>query len=318
MLIYCARRLLLALLLVWAVASAAFVLTRLAPGDDVDGAVLVSEAERLEARRRAGLDRPLGVQYLQWVGGALRLDFGESRIYAGLPVASLVGTRAANTAILAVAAMLLATLLGMGAGWYTGTHDHGPGPTIVRALSTICLSVPPLVGVLVLVLLAARTGWLPVGGMTSSAVLTGGAWLLDVLRHLPVPAVALALPLAATLERVQSQALAEARQAPHVRAALARGVSSSEALRRHAWPASLGPVFGIYGLMVGSLLSGSLVVEVVTAWPGLGRLLFDALRGRDLYLAAGAAAAGGAGLALATWITDVVHALVDPRVRGAR
>lgn len=315
MLKYCARRLTLALLLVWAVGSAAFALTRLAPGDDVDGLLLMSEADRVEARRRAGLDRPFGVQYAEWLGGALRLDFGESRLYVGQSVASLVGERAANTAVLAAAALLLATLAGVGLGWYTGTRDDGLGPALVRAGSVVCLSVPPLVGALLLVLLATRTGWLPPGGMTSATSLGGWAWLRDVAWHLPVPAIALALPLAATLERVQAQALSEARREPHVAAALARGVSPAAALGRHAWPVSLGVVLGTYGLIIGSLFSGSLIVEVVTAWPGLGRLMFDALRGRDLYLAAGTAAAGGACLALATWLVDVAHALLDPRLR---
>ena len=106
----------------------------------------------------------------------------------------------------------------------------------------------------------------------------GGAWLAALLRHLPVPVLALALPLAATLERVQARSMARGRRArPFVRASLARGRAMAEALRLHAWPVSLAPVFGVYGVLVGALFSGSFVVEVVTAWPGLGRLLFEAL-----------------------------------------
>jgi peptide/nickel transport system permease protein len=100
-----------------------------------------------------------------------------------------------------------------------------------------------------------------------------------------------------------------------VRASLARGVSPAQAVWRHAWPVSLRPVLGLYGLMIGGLFSGSFIVEVVTAWPGLGRLMFDALRARDLYLVAGGAAAGAAILAAATFVADAALAMIDPRVR---
>jgi peptide/nickel transport system permease protein len=315
---YAARRIVLALLLVWAVASAAFVLTRLAPGDATFGETWGVSAEAREAaRRRLGLDQPLAVQYGRWLAGAARLDFGESSLYAR-PVADLVGERAVNTAMLATAALLIAALLGVGAGVYTATHAGTWGARAARAVSVLFLSTPPLVGSLVLVLMAARTGWAPVGGMSSAPGASGWAGWIDLLVHLPVPALALALPLAATLERVQSQSLGEVLAQPFVRASRARGVPMGEAVTRHAWPVSLGPVLGLYGLMIGALFSGSFVVEVVTAWPGLGRLMVDALRARDLFLVAGTAAAGAVCLAAGTLAGDLVHAAIDPRVREAR
>jgi peptide/nickel transport system permease protein len=218
--------------------------------------------------------------------------------------------------VLALAALVLATLIGIPLGVYTGTHRSGAAPAVARAASVVLLSTPPLIGSLLLVFLAARTGWLPVGGMTSADVAAGWpARLADVLAHLAVPALALALPLAATLERLQSQALAETSREPFVRASRARGVTARHALIRHAWPVSLGPLLGLYGLMIGSLLSGSFIVEVVTAWPGLGRLMVNGLLARDIYLVAGTAAAGAACLSAGTLIADVTHALIDPRVR---
>jgi peptide/nickel transport system permease protein len=189
----------------------------------------------------------------------------------------------------------------------------------VRAISLVLLSVPPLLGSLFLVLLAARTGWLPIGGMTSATAFDASwsAWALDLASHIPLPALALALPLAATLERLQSQSIGEALSEPFVKAAQARGLSPGEALRRHAWRVSLAPVLGLYGLIIGSLFSGSFAVEVVTAWPGLGRLMFDALRARDLYLVTGCAAAGALFIALGTLIADVLLVIADPRRRMA-
>ncbi len=318
MVTFCVRRLALALLLVLGVASGAFLLTRLAPGDAVTPDGPFTDPSRLQAEReRLGLDRPILEHYAVWLGRAARLDFGESILYSR-PVSDLLRERAVNTAILATTALLLATVVGLPLGVYTATHRGGLGPTLARAASMLLLSTPPLISSLLLVLLAVRTGWLPSGGMTSASGLSGWRWLLDVAAHLPVPALALALPLAATLERLQSQSLVDVSHEAFLRATLARGVAQRDALLRHAWPASLGPVLGLYGVMVGTLFSGSFVVEVVTAWPGLGRLMVDALGARDIYLVAGAAAAGAACLAAATFVTDVVHAALDPRVRESR
>ena len=200
-------------------------------------------------------------------------------------------------------------------GIYSGTR-RGPGRAIVKAISTLGISVPPLIGSLALVFLAARTGWLPVGGMTSSAGIdmSWAQWLGDLARHLPVPALALAIPLAATLEKLQSEAIEAASRDRFVIASRARGVDRARAILRHAWPVSLKPVLGLYGLMIGSLFSGSFVVEVVTSWPGLGRLMFDALKARDLFLVAGCAATGALFLAAGTLIADLVLAFTDPRV----
>jgi peptide/nickel transport system permease protein len=138
----------------------------------------------------------------------------------------------------------------------------------------------------------------------------------DLLRHLVVPAAALALPLAATLERLQAQSTEETMREPFVAAACARGVSRRRVIWRNALKPALRPVAAIYGLICGSLLSGSFVGEMVTAWPGIGRLMFDALRSRDLYLVAGCAAAGGVFLALGSLLSDLALAAVDPRLRS--
>jgi peptide/nickel transport system permease protein len=306
---YLLRRLGFALLLVLVVSSSALLLTRLAPGDTLD------PQERLRVRAELGLDRPIGAQYLSWLSGVVRFDFGRSVLYSR-PVATLVSERALNTAVLAVTALLLATLMGIPLGIYSGSRTSGAGRSIVRALSVIGISVPPLIGSLALVFVAARTGWFPVGGMTSAAGLemTWAQWLLDLSRHIPVPALALAIPLAASLERLQSDAIASAAREPFVAASRARGLERMQALLRHAWPVSLRPVLGLYGAMIGSLFSGSFIVEVVTSWPGLGRLMFDALKARDLFLVAGCAATGAVFLAIGTLIADLLLAWTDPRV----
>ena len=254
------------------------------------------------------------VQYGAWLGRLLRGDLGTSFLYRA-PVGPMVVDRAINTAVLALTALLLALVIGLPPAVLCATRPRSMAAQAVRAISLLLLSIPPFVGALALVLVAARTGWLPAGGMTSGAELSGAAWLADLLWHLPLPALALALPLAATFERQQSTALAEALATPAVQAARARGVGAGEIVRRHAWRLSLKPVLALGGLAMAALLGGAFVVETIAAWPGLGRLTHDALRARDIPLVAGCALAGSTVLAIGLFVSDVMLACADPRTR---
>jgi len=310
---YLVRRLAFAVVLVAAVSSASFLLARLAPGDFVTETLGtgVSRDEIARERARFGLDRSIAAHYRDWAAAALRLDFGPSMLY-GRPVRDLIPERAANTALLAFSALLFATAVGLPLGIVTGSRRGGALAAAVRGASIVLLSMPPLLTSLLLVFIAARTGWLPIAGMRSSTAPSGGA-ALDLLRHLIVPALAIGLPLAAALERLQAQSMGEVVDAPFVLAALARGVPRQRVLWRGALKAALRPVAAIYGLMIGTLLSGSFAVEVITAWPGLGSLMLQALRARDIYLVAGCAGAGALFLALGTMTSDLALAIVDPR-----
>ena len=310
------RRLVFAAALLVCASSAALLLTRLAPGDvTTELGAFAPEREVAATRARFGLDRGPLAQLGSWALGAARFDFGDSFLY-NQPVGTLVARAALNTVALALVALVVATALGLALGVVTGSGD-GPLPAAVRALSLVVVSTPPLLMSLALVFLAARTGWLPTGGMSSvdATEMGWGRWLANVALHLPLPVLALALPMAASFERLQSQSIAEALQQPFVTAASARGLSRRDVVLRHAWRVSLAPICGVYGIAIGALLSGSFIVEYITAWPGLGRLMYDALRARDIYLVAGCAAAGAAFLAVGTLIGDLLLAAADPRVR---
>jgi ABC-type dipeptide/oligopeptide/nickel transport system permease component len=287
-----------AILLVFAVASGAMLLSQLAPGDYAAGPGS-DRAQREAERHRLGLDRPMAAQYVDWAHRLLTLDLGDSLHYQQ-PVAGLVRRNAANSAVLAATALVIATCLGIPCGVITGSRD-GALARLLRAASLLLLSVPPLITSLVLLTIAAATGWLPVSGM-------GGA------SHLVVPTLALALPVAATLERLQSQAIADVLARPAALAARARGVPAGRVVWHHAWRASLGPVLAVYGITIGALFSGSFAVEIVTSWPGLGDLMRQALLARDSNLVAGCAAAGAAFLAAGVLAADVAHVLIDPRL----
>ncbi len=311
LLTYVLRRLLLAAVLVFVVSSAALILVEAAPGDSVGGFDLDPTVAAAE-RHRLGLDRPFLVRYRDWLGRAVRLDLGESVKY-GRPVNQLVAERAEKTAILGATALLLATVLGVPMGIITGSRRN-VATALARTLSLIFVSIPPLVTSFVLLLVAARTGWFPVGGFPATVGVSDTESLWTTLRYLALPSIALALPIAATLERLQSRAMQDALAEPSVRAALARGCSVRRVVWRHALRLSLRPVLAIYGVIVGSVLSGSFAVEIVTSWPGLGALMYEGLVARDLYLVAGCAAAGSMFLAIGILLSDVALALADPRV----
>ena len=312
---YVLRRVGAAVLLIVVVASIALLMS-IAVASISSGEDEQNPADRARLRAELGLDQPIVTQYLTWLRRAAQLDFGQSILYKR-PVTDLLRERTTNSAMLAVSVLLTTTLIGIPLGIYTALRERRLGARIVSTISMLLVSTPPLITSLVLVTVAGRTGWLPVGGMTNAGSSDAAftlVWLADVAAHLVLPTLALALPLAAILERLQSQALASNADQTFVRAALARGLSVDQAKLRHAWRGSVGSVLGLYGVMIGSLLSGSFIVEFVTAWPGLGRLLYDALLARDLFLVTGTAAAGASLLALGTLLSDLMHAAADPRV----
>jgi peptide/nickel transport system permease protein len=298
----------MALLLVWLASSAALLLARAAPGDrfefGADPLVIASE------RHRLGLDRPVLEQYVTWLSRAIRLDLGESLKY-GRPVGALVRERAGNSVLLGLAALVVATGLGIPLGILTGSRRGGTIHRLTSAASVLLLSVPPLVTSLALLLLAARTGWFPAGGLPPES-----AGVVETLHYLSMPVLALALPIAATLERLQSSAIAEALTEPCIVAALARGIPRRRVIWRHALVLSLKPVLAIYGIIVGALISGSFAVEYVMSWQGLGALMYEALVGRDAYLVAGCTAAGSVFLAGGILCSDIALAAVDPRTEA--
>lgn len=298
--VYGLRRIAAALVLVLSVSIAAFVLARLAPGDETTPDVIAGVDDRtIELKReRLGLNRPFVVQLADYCWDVLRLDLGLSARFER-PVGGLVLERGVNTARLGFVALLFATLIGLPLGIYTGSHPHSWTARVVSVCSLTAIACPPLVAVLGLLFLAVSTGW-----MSASP------------GHLLIPTLALGLPIAAMIERLQSQATHDALQAPDLQAAAARGIPPARLIWVHAARQSLRPVLGVYGIVIGGVFSGSLAVEFATAWPGLGRLMYEAVRAGDVKLMAGCVFAGGVCLAIGNLVADALRAWADPRVRG--
>jgi peptide/nickel transport system permease protein len=315
---YLVARACLLVALVLAASSAMVAVTSFAPGDATAESVLSGASQEQVARERArlGLDQPPLRRVTTWLARTVRLDFGVSYRY-GQPVAGLVATRAAHSALLAGTALLVAIGLAVPLGLLSGSGRFPRLAGVIGAASLVLFSLPPLLVALALTVIAVKTGWAPAGGMQSAGAdeWSLGARLIDIAHHLLVPVLALGLPLAASLERIQHAAVAGGTASRHVLAASARGVGLWRWLWRALWRPTASPVASVLGLAAGSLLSGSLAVELVTAWPGLGRLMFEALATRDAPLAAGCGAAAAAFLALWTTLGDVLAWWLDPRLR---
>ena len=294
------RRTAAAVVFVFLAASSAFFLAQLAPGDAATHLELSNNPEAAAAMRaRLGLDRPVLSQFGTWLAGAATGDLGESTAL-GRPVAELVGTRLVSTARLAALALLLATAIGVPAGVLTASMSEGRA-VIPAVLATVLLACPPIMAALALMFLAVRTGWLS----TSQGALA-------------LPVLALALPMAAVLERVQARASAEALNSPGIAAAAARGIPRARLVWIHAFRPALVPVLGVYGIVMATLFSGSVAVETMTGWPGLAGLMVQAVLNRDLLLVTGCAAAVACMIAVAQLAADLLRGAIDPRTREGR
>ena len=293
------RRAAFAILLVFFAASAAFFAVHLSPGDHFTefgpGGVRRAHAERVAA----GFDRPVVVQYWSWLSHAVRLDLGTSLKFQR-PVRELVVPRTRNTLLLKISSLTVATLVGIPLGVVTAMRDRGLLRSLIRASSSAVLALPPLVVALGLTAVAARSGWLPPAGLSFS--------------NMVVPALALALPIAALLERMHSQAVRHTLAEPWLQAAIARGISRRLVTWKHAMRGALGTTLGVYGVLAGGLLSGSFAVELIADWPGLALLMAEAVRARDPFLVCGCAAAAAMVLAGVILVTDLLHFWADPRV----
>lgn len=304
MLRYLVRRLLLTVPVLLGVATLVFALIHLVPGDPARSMLgdTASQEEIEQLRHALGLDRPLLIQYKSFLGGLVRGDLGTS-FRNGVPVAQEIRDRLFRTFQLAFAAMFVAVAiaipLGILAAVFRGTAiDHG-----AMTLALVGISMPNFwLGPLLAILFAVRLGWLPVAGTGS-------------LAHLVLPAVTLGAALAAILARMTRASLLEELRELYVLAARARGLSRARAILRHAFRNSLIPVVTIIGLQFGAVLTGTIITETIFAWPGVGRLLIQAINFRDYPLVQGCILFISFTYVLMNLLTDITYGLLDPRIR---
>jgi peptide/nickel transport system permease protein len=318
---YVGWRLLQVLPAVAGIVTVGFLLIHLAPGDPV----LAPAGEHGDAeyyafmRERFGLDQPLHRQFSTYAANVARGDLGISYTH-GRPAAMVIAERVPATLMLTVTSLLISSVVGVALGAYAamraGTRRDG-----LVTVATLGLYAAPVfwLAQLSLLLFALRLGWFPVQGMRSAASSGSGvAGLLDLARHLALPALVLASQEVAAVARLTRSELREELSEDYARTARAKGLSERRVVFRHALRRALLPVTTVIGGRVGHLISGAIIVEVVFSWPGLGRLLLSAMQTRNSPIILGIFLLVAFTVVIANLLTDLAYGWLDPRIRYGR
>ena len=301
---YLGLRFLLALPALWLILTMVFLLAHVVPGDPVQQ--MLGEGARAEdlqqLRHALALDLPLPVQYGRYLAGIAHGNLGESFRFQQ-PVARVVLSHYPATLELAIVALLVCAAIGIPAGMFAAQRRGRTADRAIGVLTLFGLSVPNFaLGPVLILIFSVILGWLPVSGR-------GGP------LHLILPAVTLGAALAAILTRMVRTSVIEELSSDYVRTARAKGLSESAVLFRHAFRNALIPILTILGLQFGTLLAGTIVTESIFSWPGIGRLAVQAIGARDYPLLQGCILVIAVSYVFVNLLTDMVYALVDPRVR---
>jgi peptide/nickel transport system permease protein len=311
---YVARRLLAAVPILFGLTVVVFAMMAAIPGDTATailGAYATPE-NRARLNEQLGLDEPLVRQYLTWLGNLLQGDMGRS-YSLDRPVADEVFERFRATLILAGTSLVLCSVMGVAAGIVSAVRQFGWTDRVVTFLVLIGISTPSFwLGLLLIVLFAVELRWLPASGMYA---VYGGGGLLDLARHLVLPAVTLAVVATAVIARLTRSAMLEVLRQDYVRTARAKGLSERRVIYAHAFKAALVAVIPVIGIQAGFVLGGAVYIETVFQWPGIGRMLVQAISTRDLLLVQGGVLVVAASYVLFNLVADVAQVLVDPRLR---
>ncbi|MGI9597095.1 MAG: ABC transporter permease [Acidimicrobiales bacterium] len=306
--------------LILAVIVLNFFLIQIAPGDAataIAGDQSASDPEVLEEiREQYGLDKPVIVQLGIYVGNVLRGDLGES-IWFNEPVTSLLADRIGPTLLLSTAALGFALIVGVSIGTVAARKPESPLSHSVTVLALIGFAMPAFwTGLLLLILVGVRFDFFPVSGIHD--VDFEGNWFqswLDIAQHLILPALTLGIIYLAQYSRLSRASMLEVLESDYVRTARAKGLSERSVVFKHGLRNGIIPVVTILGLQFGAVLSGAILVESVFAWPGLGRLAFEAVTRRDTPVLLGVLLLVSVSVIVANLLTDVVYRMIDPRIR---
>ncbi|MBO0912413.1 MAG: ABC transporter permease [Acidobacteria bacterium] len=315
------ERALRAALVLLGVSVLAFILLDLAPGEYFQQMRLnpqISPETVAALRTQYGLDQPLPVRYARWLRSVSRGELGYSFAYNS-PVWPLLKTRIANTLILTMTALVAAWLIAIPLGVWMAFRTGGLVDRLSGFGSAFLLATPEVLIALGLVALALRSGWLPTGGMHAPGFseTEGPRGVKDLALHLILPSIALVAGMLPILLRHVRAALLEVLDAPFIRAARGHGVPRLRLLFGHALPAAANPLISLFGLSIGVLLSGSLVIEAVMGWPGVGPLLLEAVLERDPQVVVAVVLFSTLFLVLGSVLADVLLYIADPRIRGS-
>ncbi len=315
MLTYIVRRLLWAVPVLFGISVLVFLIIAAIPGDTATAILGAYATPDNVARVNAqyGLDAPVWERYFIWLGGVLEGELGRS--YAlNRPVAAEIGERVGPTAILAVAALILCSIFGLIAGTAAAVRQYGWTDRILSLVVLVGISTPSFwLGVMAIIVFGLWLEWFPTGDMYS---LFGDGGLWDMLWHLVMPATTLAIVATGVLARLTRANMLEVLRQDFVRTARAKGLRERQVIMGHAFRAALGNLVPVIGIQAGFVIGGSVYVEEVFQWPGMGRMLVNAISQRDILLVQAGVLIIAAAFVLINLIADVVQSILDPRVRA--
>lgn len=329
---YIIQRLLLIIPMIWVLLTLVFLLLRVAPGDPVTAAVGDKlSPEAIDARRAAlGLDRPLIVQYLDYLGSVARFDFGTT-LSDNRPVLEVIRDNGGATLSLTVGAFLIALLVGIPLGLLAGRKRDSATDVGIRLFGIFTYAAPVFWTGLLVIMIAAPLGWptfeiaspitkfevQPVTYILLLDAIIAGNWdaTIDVLQHHLLPCLTLGLLLAGVIIRLVRVNVLQALKGDYVEAARARGIPERYVVRRHAFRNALVPVVTVVGLQIALTLSGAVLTESTFSWPGLGLQLIDYITARDYAAVQGIVTFFAVVVVVVSLAVDIVNAIVDPRVR---
>ena len=309
------RRLGMAIPTLLGVTVVIFLLMSVLPGDPLAGLLApdASQADRAAMAREMGLDDPLPVRYVQWLGDMAQGDFGYSP-YRRRDVSELIGTAYANTVRLAVAAAVLGVTVGLTLGTIAAMNRGRIADRVVTSLAMCGISVPSYwMAILLIIVFSASLKWLPAGGMTSNGAETG---VFDYLKHVAMPALASAFVSIGVSTRMTRASLLETYGQDFVDLLRAKGLSSRQILV-HVAKTAASPVVTVAGLQVGFLLGGSVLIETIFSWPGVGQLINGAIAARDFQVLQAGVLVIAVTFVLMNLLVDILQLIIDPRLRKA-
>ena len=311
---YILKRLISAVPVIIGLSVIVFAIMALIPGDPAL-AILGSFAtpENVERiNRDLGLDRPLYEQYFVWVGNLLQGDFGRSFIL-NRPVLDEILERFSATLILAGAALVMCSILGVLAGVVSAVRQFGWTDRIVTVFVLIGISTPAFwLGLLFILIFAVQLRVLPASGMYA---VYGGGDLPDLIRHLILPATTLAIVATGVIARLTRAAMLEVLRQDYIRTARAKGLNERAVIYRHAFKAALVSIIPVIGIQAGFVMGGAVYIETVFQWPGIGAMLVNAISTRDILLVQGGVLVVAVTYVLINLLADVAQAMLDPRLK---
>lgn len=313
MVAYLIRRLGTSFLVMLLITLITFAIIQIAPGGP---ALLLdeqlSEADREQIRANLGLDKPVPIQYAHWFRAFVTGDLGISYLERE-PVSALVGRVLPNTAVLAGVSLLVAVAFGIPSGVMAASRPNTVLDYVSTFFSVVGISIPTFwFGILLMIVFSVTLGWLPSAGMYT---LGGGRTLGDLLLHMIMPALVLALSPLAEITRYTRAAVLGVVKLDYVRTARAKGLNERVVLYKHVLKNALVPVVTIIGLLLPHLAGGTVIIEKIFAWPGMGRLAADAAFRRDYPVIMGITVVISLVVVLANLATDLIYALLNPRIR---